>query len=296
MTEARSWSELRAELEAAGLRPTKTLGQNFLSDPNLARALLDDAGVGAGDRVLEVGPGCGFLTVPLVERGVDLLCVEIDPRLLAITRRRVGEATGVRFLEGDVLAGKRRLAPAVDEALWDEGDWHLCANLPYGISGPLVALLAARAHPPRSMTVLVQTEVAQRLCASPGGAAWGALSARLRLRYDARLGREVGAQLFWPRPRVESRVAHLTLRPGEPVAPELFARYDRLVEGLFQRRRKTLRAGLAALLGDRSRAEELLARTGTDPRRRPEELDVEAFLALARALPEGSRPDPAPGE
>lgn len=280
------WRALRAELEAAGVRPTKTLGQNFLFDPNLAAALVGDAGVGPGDRVLEVGPGCGFLTLPLVELGVELLCVEIDPRLLELTRGRVGETEHVRFLLADVLAGKRTLAPEVEDALWDTGSWHLVANLPYAISGPLLALLAARANPPESMTVLVQNEVAERLAASPGEKAWGALTARLRLRYRARLGREVGAQLFWPRPRVRSRVVSL-VRRSDAEAPDAhtLARFDRLVEGLFQRRRKTLLTGLGAMLEDREAAAEALAAAGIDPRGRPEGQTAEALLQLARALP-----------
>ncbi len=282
------WKALRRELEAAGIRPTKSLGQNFLVDPNLARAIVADAGVGPGDRVLEVGPGCGFLTEPLVARGVELLCVEIDPRLLAITRRRVADAPTVRFVEGDVLAGKRALAPQVEACLWDTGDWHLVANLPYAVSGPLAALLAARANPPASMTVLVQLEVAERFCARPGEAGWGALSARLQLRYRARLGREVGAQLFHPRPRVRSRVARLVRREGTGPDEETRLAFDRLVEGLFQRRRKTLRTALGGMLEDRPRALAALERAGLDPGLRPERLGVAELLALVEALAGGA--------
>jgi len=276
---------LRAELEAAGVRPTKSLGQNFLFDPNLARALVADARVRRGDRVLEVGPGCGFLTAPLAELGVELICVEIDPRLLAVTRRRLGDPPSVRFLLGDVLDGKRSLSAAVDEALWKEGDWHLVANLPYAISGPLVVLLATRANPPCSMTILVQGEVADRLCAVPGEKAWGAPTARIRLRYSARPGREVSADLFWPRPRVRSRVVRLERLPGQAGPKEVLARFDRLVEVLFQRRRKMLQAGLAAVLADRAAALRALERAGIDPTLRPEALAPEELLRLAQVLP-----------
>ncbi len=285
MNEPSAWRELREELEAEGVRPTKTLGQNFLFDPNLARAIVRDAGVESGDRVLEVGPGCGFLTQPLADAGVELLSVEIDERLLRIARRRVGERANVRFLNTDVLEGKSALALSVREALWTTGDWHLVANLPYGISGPLVAVLASGANPPRSMTILVQTEVAERLAAQPGSRIWGALSARVQLRYDASLGRVVGAQLFWPRPRVESRIARLVLRPvADAPSATAFERVDFLIGGVFQRRRKTLLAGLGALVGDRERAARALGAAGIDPRARPEALGADDFVRLAEAI------------
>lgn len=287
-----SLAELRAELEAIGLRPTKTLGQNFLFDPNLARAIVADAGVRPGDRVLEVGPGCGFLTGPLCDLGVELLVVEIDPRLAELARRRVGESERVRWIVSDVLGGKRRLAPPVEEALWKEGDWHLVANLPYGVSGPLIAILAARANPPTSMSVLVQDEVAGRLVAEPGSRAFGALSVRIQLRYRARAGREVPAHLFWPKPRVASRIAHLELRTDlARVSPGVLDAFDRLVEACFQRRRKTLRSTLGTWLGDRDRGLQLLQEARIDPSLRPEVLGAEDFLALARGLV-GDAPGP----
>jgi 16S rRNA (adenine1518-N6/adenine1519-N6)-dimethyltransferase len=277
--------ELRQELEAVGFRPTKGRGQNFLVDPNLARAIVADAGVQAGDRVLEVGPGCGFLTVPLAALDVDLLAVEIDPRLAEIARRRVGANPRVRFVLADVLAGKHALAGEVADALWSEGDWHLVANLPYAITGPLLVLLATGSNPPATMTVLVQNEVADRLVARPGTRAWGGLTVRMRLRYRARAGRSVPAHLFWPRPRVESRVVHLERDRGVELMSEEEAGFDRLVEGLFRQRRKTVRASLGAIVGGRAPAEAALAEASIDPESRPEELEPRAFLALLRALP-----------
>ena len=278
------WRALRDELEAEGIRPTKTLGQNFLFDPNLARAIVKDAQVGEGDRVLEVGPGCGFLTVPLADAGVELIAVEIDERLLRIARRRVGDRPTVRFLHADVLGGKHRLSDPVRVALWEAGDWHLVANLPYAISGPLVAILSAAPNPPRSMTVLVQSEVAERFTAEPGSRDWSALSARTQLRFRARRGREVGAHLFWPRPRVRSRIVRLERLPGPRLPRGEYDRFDRLVEALFQRRRKTLLVGLSAAIGDRERADRALSRAEIDPRGRPETLAPADFLRLAEAV------------
>lgn len=279
------WSEFRAALDAVGFRPTKGLGQNFLIDPNAARSIALDSRVGAGDRVLEVGAGCGFLSVQLVALGVQLLAVEIDPRLAQVARRLLGEVPGLHWVLGDVLASKHRLAPAVAEALPERGDWHLVSNLPYSVSAPVLAVLARLENPPRSMTVLVQEEMAARVAARPGEDAWGTLSARLALRYRCRAGRPVGSQLFWPRPRVASRVVHLDLDPsGGPPSADLEP-YDRVVELLFQQRRKQLAGVLAGPLRGRAEALALLGALGIDPRGRPEDLGPPQLLALSRASP-----------
>lgn len=278
------WAELRAALDAVGFRPKKTLGQNLLVDGNAARSIALDAQVGPGDRVLEVGTGAGALTRHLVDLEVELVAVEIDARLLELARSRIGDRGHVRWLCADVLAGKHALAPAVRALLPAAGAWHVVSNLPYSIAAPLLAVLARLENPPASMTVLVQAEVAERIAASPGGSSWGALPARLALRYRRGLGREVGAQLFWPRPRVASRVARLDLDPVPGLTAVDLGAYDRLVEGLFQRRRKQLLSALTGVLGSREAAAGAIARTDLDPRMRPEELDPALLLGLARNL------------
>lgn len=276
-------AELRArveELRARGFRPTKTRGQNFLCDANMLAAIVADAGVGPGDRVLEVGVGLGFLTHALVDAGCDVTAIEIDPELAAFADETLGGRA--RLVIGDALATKNRLGHELTEALVDEGDWHLVANLPYSISGPLLVLLARTPNRPKSMTVLVQRELAQRVAAPPGSKLRGALGARLELGYHTRLGRTVGAQLFWPRPRVASALAHLERRPA-PDAARLEA-YDRLVGALFQTRRKALRASLGSYLGAPARADEVLGALGLDPRLRVEELDSASLLGLVDAI------------
>jgi 16S rRNA (adenine1518-N6/adenine1519-N6)-dimethyltransferase len=275
------WSAFRAELEAAGFRPTKTLGQNFLVDSNAARSLAADAALAPGEEVLEIGAGCGFLTVHLAELGHPVLAVEIDARLLAIAQRLVAGYRNVRWLHADALAGKHALAPELLAALPAGGAWSVVANLPYSISAPLLVLLARLAAPPRRMSVLVQDELARRIAARPGEPEWGALSARLQLRYCAALGRGVGEQLFWPRPRVASRVVALERLPGSGPEPARVAAFDALVDVLFQQRRKQVVSVLAAHLGDRATATALLAQASIDPRTRPETLAPEALLALA---------------
>ncbi|MCZ6598731.1 MAG: 16S rRNA (adenine(1518)-N(6)/adenine(1519)-N(6))-dimethyltransferase RsmA [Planctomycetota bacterium] len=275
------WSEFKAALDAVGFRPSKRLGQNFLLDGNMARSIARDAEVERGDFVLEVGAGCGFLTVHLAELGARLLAVEVDRRLFEVARGFLAPFENVRLLRADVLAGKHALAPELLAELPEEGDWHMVANLPYAIVGPLFVLLARSGNPPRSMTALVQRELAEKIVAVPGSRDWGVLGARLAPVYERRGGRSVAAGLFWPRPRVESRVVHLLRREDRPVEPGQLGAYDRLVEGLFQRRRKSVRATLTALLGGREAALGLLERAGVDPDARPEGLSAEDLSRLA---------------
>lgn len=280
------WAEIRRELEAVGFRPSTRRGQNFLTDANLARALVRDAGVGPGDRVLEVGPGCGFLTLPLAEAGVELLAVEIEPRLARVAARRVGERSNVRFLVTDVLASKHRLAPEVEQALSAPGSpWHVVANLPYSISGPLVATLLAREPPPASLSLVVQRELAERLAAKPGSAAWGGLSVRAQLRHRVTLGRRVPREMFRPRPKVESVAARLAGFEREGTGAAEVGALLGWIEPLFRWPRKTLRRGLGTVLGDAGAAVDALQAAAIDPARRPGELSVPELLVLARHLP-----------
>lgn len=279
------WRSFREALQAEGFRPSKTLGQNFLLDGNMARSLVRDAGVEPGERVLEIGAGCGFLTMHLAEAGAEVVAVEIDRRLCAVATAFLAPFPRVRLLCADALAGKHALAPELLAALPRDVPWKVVSNLPYAVSGPLLVLLTRLEHPPASLSLLVQREVAEKAAAAPGTPDFGALAARLALDYDRRAGRVVPASLFWPRPRVESRVVHLVRCPGKS-DPARRGRYDRLVDRLFQQRRKTVLASLAGLAGDRGRALELLAAAGVPPGARPEALPPEALLALADALEE----------
>jgi 16S rRNA (adenine1518-N6/adenine1519-N6)-dimethyltransferase len=288
------WSSFRAELDAVGFRPSKSLGQNFLVDPNAVHSIAADAGLGKGARVLEIGAGCGFLSLHLAELGVELLAAELDARLLGVARRLLSAYANVSWWQGDVLEGKHALAPSLAAMLPRREAWHLVSNLPYSIAAPVLAVLARLQNPPRTMTVLVQEEVAARITARPGDPEWGALSARLALVFEARAGRSVGAQLFWPRPRVGSRVVHLGFHPSDPLEPGALRAFDALVDALFQHRRKQLLAILADRLGDRARAEVMVGEAGLERRDRPETLSADELLTLARSPHWRQRPGAAP--
>ena len=274
---APSWAQLRARLEAMGFRPSKALGQNFLIDPNLARAIARDARLRPGERVMEVGPGCGALSRELAALGVRLRAVEIDRRLVELAREAVAGAAHAEVLRADVLAGKHVLAAEVLDRLPDEDPWHVVANLPYSAGTPFLVVASRLPNPPRSMTVLLQRELVDRLAAEPGGRSWGPVGARLRLLYDVAVLRQVPPGLFWPRPRVDSAVVRLELRSDRP-GPEEVRAFDRLVDHLFQARRKTLASRLGLLVGGREAAVGLLGELGLDPQDRPEDLDALVFM------------------
>lgn len=272
---------LRAELEASGFRPSKRLGQNLLQDVNMARAIARDARLHAGDVVVEIGPGAGFLTAHLAELQVDLIAIEIDPRLLEVAQGLLESYPRVRWILGDALASKHAWNPELIDALPPQGPWHLVSNLPYSAASPILALAGRLENPPRSATVLLQTEVAERIAASVGGGDWGPLSIRIQLAFEARVLRAVPAQLFWPRPNVESSVLRLELRSERPNAADAQV-LDGLIDQLFQHRRQALGGLLARALGGRPEAEALLARHGLQPLARPETLGVAQLLGLSR--------------
>ncbi|MFT7667867.1 MAG: 16S rRNA (adenine1518-N6/adenine1519-N6)-dimethyltransferase [Planctomycetota bacterium] len=289
-TEREAWGPLKARLAAAGFRPSRRLGQNFLLDENLTKAMVRDAQVGPGDFVLEIGPGLGFLTAPLLDAGAKVLAVEIDGRLLESLLESYGEHEGLTTIHTDALATKHTLAPEVLALLPAEGKWSLVANLPYAISAPLMVVLSELPNPPESMSVLVQLEVAERICAAAGSRNWGPISARLQAVYSVEMGRRVGPGMFWPRPKVDSAVAHL-LRQPDGLAGEELARLSKLCSALFQRRRQALARVLGELVGSRDQAKALLEGLGIDSGLRAETLSLKQLRCLAdselwRGLPD----------
>ena len=260
-----------------GIRPTKSLGQNFLIDPNLARAIAAESGAGPGRRVLEIGAGLGSLTLALAATGADVLAVEFDRALIPALDEVVGGVRNVRVLNADAMK--------VDwEQELTEGDWAMCSNLPYNIAVPLVLDLLERTPRVRRLVVTVQREVGERLAAEPGDDRYGAVSVRVAYRARAEVVRRVPPSVFWPRPRVDSVVVRLDRLdvPAVAVEPE---RLWPVIEAGFAQRRKTMRNALRRLGLDATEAAEVLERCGVAPDARAEELGLEALAAIAEALP-----------
>jgi 16S rRNA (adenine1518-N6/adenine1519-N6)-dimethyltransferase len=260
-----------------GIRPTKSLGQNFLIDPNLARAIAAEAEVGPGDRVVEVGAGLGSLTVALASTGANVLAVEFDRALIPALTEVVGSAEHVRILHAD--------ATKLDwpSALGDVGPWTLCANLPYNVAVPVVMEVLASATAVKRLVVMAQREVGERLAATPGDEHYGAVSVKVAYRARATITRRVPSTVFWPRPSVDSVVVRLD-RLASPAADVDASALWRVVDGAFAERRKTMRNALRRLDLSAAEADAILSATGVSASARPEELDLATFAAIASAV------------
>lgn len=269
--------QVRELLSEHGLSPSRALGQNFVADPNTVRRIARLAEVGPGDRVVEVGPGLGSLTLALAETGASVTAVEMDRHLLPALRGVV-EPHGVRVVQGDAM----RLDWSA--LLGDEGgsggsaasgEWSLVANLPYNIATPLVLDLLAGVPAIERMLVMVQREVGERLAAHPGERAYGIPSVKVAYRATAEVVGRVPATVFIPPPRVESVLVRLRRLPEPPVEADPAALF-RLVEAGFGQRRKMLRRSLARLVDPGA-----FERAGVRPEARAEELSLQDWARLA---------------
>ena len=278
---------LRALAERHRIRPKRSFGQHFLIDPNLARAIVADAGVGPGDRVVEIGAGLGSLTRALAEAGAEVLAVEVDPFLIPALEESVSGLDGVRVLHADATD------PEWQDAL-GEGDWVLAANLPYNVATHLVLDTLRDVPQVRRLAVMVQREVGERLVAGPGEKSYGIPSVRVAYRAVGTLVRRVPPAVFWPRPKVESVIVRL-LRRDEPAVTVAEDRLWAVVDAGFGERRKTMRNALRRLGVETGDADALLEAAEVDPSARAETLSIEEFARIAERLPSSPAPtSPAP--
>lgn len=272
---AASVRELASRLD---MRPTKAWGQNFVIDANTVRRIVRASGVGPGDDVVEVGPGLGSLTLPLLEVARSVTAVEVDPALAQQLPRTVqtlapSRADRLRVVAADAL--RVETLPVEPTAL--------VANLPYNVSVPVILSFLARFATLRRVLVMVQLEVAQRLAATPGSKVYGVPSLKAAWYGDVRLAGTVPRTVFWPVPNVDSGLVAITRRePPVTTAPR--ERVFACVDAAFAQRRKTLRAALTGWAGGADRAEAALLAAGIDPRARGEQLDIDAFARIAAAV------------
>jgi 16S rRNA (adenine1518-N6/adenine1519-N6)-dimethyltransferase len=274
-------AELKALLTQYGLRPRQAFGQNFLVDPALLEAIPQDAGVGPGDRVLEIGPGVGSLTTQLIRAGAQVLAVEIDHGLCKLLRDRFSQelADGrLELVEADVLASQEKLHPRVEQ-WWQEGSPpRLVANLPYSISGPFLARLPGREL--KSACLLLQREVAVKAAGQAHSKDYGPLSVRLDLAFHPKLGRRLPPNVFWPRPSIDSAFLVLSPRAGGPSSSE-HLRLAEILRFAFSQRRKRL---LGRLERQYPAAATALRLAGVDENARPEQVEAQLWLLAAQAL------------
>lgn len=271
--------EIRQLAEKLDVTPTKKLGQNFLHDPNTIRRIVATADLQRDDRVVEVGPGLGSLTLGLLEAVEDFTVVEIDPRLAAqlpdtIAERAPEQAGNLRLIEKDAL----RIAPG------ELGEpTALVANLPYNVAVPVLLHLLELYPTIRRVLVMVQLEVAERLAAKPGNKVYGVPSVKASFYGTVRQAGTIGKNVFWPAPNIESGLVRIDCFQDAPWPIDDATRKAvfPLVDAAFAQRRKTLRAALSGHFGGGPAAEEALVAAGIDPRLRGEKLAVEDFVRLA---------------
>jgi 16S rRNA (adenine1518-N6/adenine1519-N6)-dimethyltransferase len=267
--------ELAQQLD---LRPTKSLGQNFLHDANTIRRIVRTAGLRPGDVVLEVGPGLGSLTLGLLPAAAAVTAVEIDPRLAAqlpvtVAARAPELADRLTVVTADALRITELPGPPPTA---------LVANLPYNVAVPVLLHLLERLPTLDRALVLVQAEVAERLAAAPGSAAYGIPSVKGAWYGEVRRAGSIGRRVFWPEPNVDSGLVALIRRPPPPGdRAATFA----VIDAAFATRRKALRAGLAPWAGSPAAAEQRLRAAGLDPSSRGETLSVTDFARLAATDP-----------
>ncbi|MEW1980849.1 16S rRNA (adenine(1518)-N(6)/adenine(1519)-N(6))-dimethyltransferase RsmA [Citricoccus sp. NPDC079358] len=280
-----SATDIRRLASELDLRPTKTLGQNFVIDPNTIRRITAVSGTGAGEHALEVGPGLGSLTLGLLDAAEAVTAVEIDPVPAGRLARTVGEfrpEAGPRLAV--VLADAMHVSAAELEvarpAAASGPPTALVANLPYNVAVPVLLHLLAELPSLEHGLVMVQEEVADRLAAGPGSKTYGVPSAKAAWYASVRKAGTIGKNVFWPAPKIQSGLVAFTRRqPPETTASrqEVFA----VVDAAFAQRRKTLRAALSGWAGSPTAAEATLRAAGVDPRARGEVLGIEDFARIA---------------
>lgn len=268
-------AEIRALAAELDIRPTKQWGQNFVIDANTVRKIVTTADVTSDDVVVEIGPGLGSLTLALLEVAQQVIAVEIDPKLAARLSQTVQEhlpdhAHKLTVLHADAM--QVTSLPAEPTAL--------VANLPYNVSVPVLLHFFETFPSIRRTLVMVQLEVAERLAAQPGSKVYGVPSVKARWYGDVRQAGNIGRNVFWPAPNVDSGLVAFT-RMAPPRDDVTREQVFPIIDAAFAQRRKTLRAALSGWAGSAARAEELLVAAGINPQARGEQCDIRDFANLA---------------
>jgi len=268
--------ELAAQLD---LKPSKSLGQNFVIDSNVCTKIVRTAGVTSDDIALEIGPGLGSLTLAMLEVAKSVIAVEIDPRLA----QQLPLTVATHFEHPDNLTVINKDALAVHEL--PVAPTVLVANLPYNVSVPVLLHLLEKFPTLRTGVVMVQAEVADRLAAKPGGKEYGIPSVKAAWWADVKNVGTVSRSIFWPAPNVDSKLVGFTRR-ATAGSEESRAKVFTIIDAAFAQRRKMLRSALSGLYGSSSAAEAILIKAGIDPTLRGEALQVESFCKIAAVAPD----------
>lgn len=262
---------LRELLAEHGASPKRSLGQNFVIDPNTIRKVVEVSGIHRDDSVLEIGAGCGSLTLGLASAAAQVIAVEIDDRLIELLRETLADVPNVTLLHAD----------ASSMPLADMRATVLVANLPYNIATYLVLRALEEAPQISRITVMTQKEVGERLAAGVGSKAYGQTSVMVRYFGRARVVAQISRRAFYPLPNVDSVLVQVTREPSPDVDRE---RLFGVIKAAFAQRRKTLRNTLTSVGGSADAAEGALIAAGISPRARGEELGLDDFVRVTKAL------------
>ncbi len=274
-------AQVRAVLRERGLAPMKKLGQSFLADRNLRDAIVKSAGIEPGDRVLEVGPGLGMLTLGLLDAGARVVAVELDRGLAAFLREEFSAEPSLTLIEGDILDRREIRSDALEALDALEGTLRVVSNLPYSAATPFIAALARLPAPPRGVVVMVQYEVARRLAARAGEKDFGPLAVLMSLRGEARILREIGGRVFVPPVKIRSALVSIAF--GEDLRARALIG-ERAARDAFLYRRKSLRRSLLFAGHAAETVSRAIEAAGADPTARPETLSPDVFVAMGEIL------------
>lgn len=269
-------------LESGGFTFKKSLGQNFLIDPSVCPAMAD-AACGEGTGVIEIGPGAGVLTAELAKRAKRVVSIELDERLRQVLAKTLADFDNVKLIFADVM--KTDLSAVIKENFSDCGRVTVCANLPYYITSPVIMSLLESRLPVESITVMVQKEAAQRLCAEVGSRDAGAVTAAVKYYAESEILFEVPKTSFMPPPKVDSAVIQLKILEKPPVETKDEEFFFKFVKACFAQRRKTLVNTVSSTLGtDKEALRGALADIGLEPTVRGEALTLPQLAELADRL------------
>ena len=269
-------------LESGGFTFKKSLGQNFLIDPSVCPAMAD-AACGEDTGVIEIGPGAGVLTAELAKRAKRVVSIELDERLRQVLAKTLADFDNVKLIFADVM--KTDLSAVIKENFSDCGRVTVCANLPYYITSPVIMSLLESRLPVESITVMVQKEAAQRLCAEVGSRDAGAVTAAVKYYAESEILFEVPKTSFMPPPKVDSAVIQLKILEKPPVETKDEEFFFKFVKSCFAQRRKTLVNTVSSTLGiDKEALRGALADIGLEPTVRGEALTLPQLAKLADRL------------
>ncbi len=279
-------STIEAIKEKHRFQLSRSLGQNFITDKHVIERIVEGAGVGEDDLVIEIGPGIGVLTAEAAEQGAHVVAVEIDSKLIPILDETLAEYDNVEVINQDILKTDLNAIITEQQRLGNfSGDVKIIGNLPYYITTPIIMHILESSVRAQSITIMMQKEVADRIKASPGNKTYGAISAAVQYYCEVKQVATVPKEVFVPRPKVDSAVLKLTIRAQKPVELIEEKAFFACIKAGFGKRRKTLLNSLTGVYGlGRDEIRTILEDVGIDPVRRAETLNMNEFADIANEV------------